>query len=121
MAGKHATVDDYIKSFPEDVQVVLERIRQTILDVVPTAGETIKYDMPTMTLDGKSLVHFAGWKHHVSIYPMASGDAAFERDMASYAGDKGTVKFPLREPIPYDLVARLVALLAERHTSAADE
>ena len=121
MAGRHATVDDYIKSFPEDVQIVLEKVRQTILDVVPTAGETIKYDMPTMTLDGKSLVHFAAWKNHISLYPMATGDAAFEREMEPYAGDKGTVKFPLREPIRYDLIERLVTLLAKRHTSRPDE
>ena len=89
--------------------------------MVPTAGETIKYDMPTMTLDGTSLVHFAAWKHHISLYPMFYGDPAFEQDMAPYAGDKGTVKFPLREPIRYDLIARLVELLVAARTSRADE
>jgi uncharacterized protein YdhG (YjbR/CyaY superfamily) len=121
MAGRHATVDDYISSFPADVQVVLEKVRQTVLKVAPTAAETIKYDMPTMTLDGKSLVHFAAWKHHISIYPMAPGDAAFERDMEPYAGDKGTVKFPLREPIRYDLIERLVTFLVQARSSGADE
>ncbi len=115
MARTPATVDDYISTYPNDVQVVLRELRRTIHAAVPGAGETIRYQMPTVTLDGRSLVHFAAWKNHVSVYPMATGDADLERDLAPYAGDKGTVRFPLGEPVPFDLVSRLVRrLVAQR-------
>jgi uncharacterized protein YdhG (YjbR/CyaY superfamily) len=108
------SVDDYIASFPEDVRIVLEQVRRTIRGVVPAAEETISYQMPTYKVDGRRLVYFAGWKQHVSVYPIP-GDEAFKREIAPYQSGKGTLKFPLSRPVPYDLVERLVAfLLAER-------
>lgn len=121
MAEQLATIDDYISSFPEDVQIVLDRVRRTIRNVVPEAGETISYKIPTITLDGKYLVYFAGWKHHISLYPLPTPDKALEQELAPYIAGKGTVKFPLREPIPYDLIERLVALLVKQRVGSSAE
>jgi uncharacterized protein YdhG (YjbR/CyaY superfamily) len=116
VAGQFATVDDYISSFPADVQVILEQVRRTIHHAVPGADETISYQIPTITLGGRYLVYFAGWKHHLSVYPVPAGDDAFERDIAPYRAGRGTVKFPYRKPVPYDLIGRLVGLLVHnRH------
>jgi uncharacterized protein YdhG (YjbR/CyaY superfamily) len=114
VADKFATVDDYINSFPEEVQTVLEQVRQTIHSAAPGAGETISYQIPTITLDDKYLVYFAGWKHHVSLYPRPDVDAALEQELAPYRSGKGTVRFPLGEPIPHDLIRKLVALLVQQ-------
>jgi uncharacterized protein YdhG (YjbR/CyaY superfamily) len=116
MAERFDTVEEYIGSFPEDVQAVLREVRRRIRSVVPDAGETISYQIPTMTLGGKNLVSFAGWKNHISMYPVPDTDGAFGRELAPYLAGKGTVRFPLREPIPDGLVERLVTLLArQRH------
>ena len=114
MAAQFATVDDYIGSFPQDVQDVLQRIRSTIRNVVPDAGEKISYNIPTITVDGRYLVYFAGWKNHVSVYPVPIGDEAFEQEIAPYQEAKGTLKFPLRKPIPYDLIERVAIRLLEQ-------
>ncbi|WP_406237579.1 iron chaperone [Nocardia sp. NBC_01009] len=114
MATKPANIDAYIASFPADVATVLEEIRRTIAGVLPDATEAIAYDIPTFKLNRHNVVHFAGWKQHVSLYPIPDGDAAFEREVEPYRAGRGTVKFPLGKPIPYDLVARIAAMLAER-------
>jgi uncharacterized protein YdhG (YjbR/CyaY superfamily) len=107
---KFASVDDYIGSFPADVQVVLEQVRRTILDAVPAAGETISYQIPTITLDGAPLLYFAGWKRHISLYPAPAGDKAFERQLQPYRSARSTLKFPLSRPIPYALIEHVVKL-----------
>jgi uncharacterized protein YdhG (YjbR/CyaY superfamily) len=117
--GRLATVDDYIASFPDEVQVALEEVRRTIRTVVPSAGETISYRIPSITLDGAHLVYFAAWKHHISVYPVPAGDEAFEREIAPYRASKGTVRFPLGKPVPCDLVERLVALLVNQRAGGA--
>lgn len=109
-----ASVDEYIGSFPADVQAILEEVRRTIRNAVPTAGETISYHIPTITLNSTSLLYFAGWKHHISLYPAPMGDEAFEQALAPYRSAKSTVKFPLSKPIPYDLIERVVALHVEQ-------
>lgn len=114
MAAQFATVDDYIASFPQDVQEVLRRIRSTIHNVVPDAGEKIAYNIPTITVDGRYLVYFAGWKNHVSVYPVPIGDEALEQEVAPYQDAKGTLKFPLQKPIPYDLIERVAIRLLEQ-------
>ncbi|WP_344214521.1 iron chaperone [Kribbella sancticallisti] len=109
------SVDEYIASFPEDVQEILQRVRQTIRAVVPDAGEKISYQMPTFTLDGKNLVHFSGWKKHISIYPIPPLDDVPAKEIEPYKSGEGTLKFPLNKPIPYDLIGRLAeAFLASR-------
>jgi uncharacterized protein YdhG (YjbR/CyaY superfamily) len=114
MAGQLQTIDQYISSFPDDVRVVLEAVRRSIRKVVPAAGETISYRIPAMTLDGRHLVYFAAWKHHISLYPVPAADEALRQELAPYLASKGTVRFPLREPIPYGLIERLVALLVQQ-------
>lgn len=111
---KFASVDDYIASFPPDVQPLLQQVRQAILAVVPAAGETISYQIPTVTLGGKAILYFAGWKHHISLYPAPRGDDAFERQLAPYRSEKSTLKFPLSKPVPYDLIGQVARLAAAR-------
>ncbi|MFI6681779.1 iron chaperone [Kribbella sp. NPDC050470] len=113
--NKFANVDEYIASFPRDVQEVLEEVRRTIRSVVPDAGEKISYQMPTVTVDGKALMYFGGWKGHVSVYPIPPVDDELAARIAPYRSGKGTLKFPLKEPIPYDVIARLTeAFVAAR-------
>lgn len=103
-----ATIDDYIRRFPPDVQAILEQMRQTIHHIAPDATETMSYGMPTFDRSGKHLVFFAGWKHHVSLYPLPAGDEALQRDMAQYKRARGSIQFPLDRPIPYPLIERIV-------------
>jgi len=118
VANQFANIDDYISSFPEGVQTILEEVRRIIRNVVPAAEETISYQMPTITLNGRHLVYFAAWKHHISLYPIPRGDEAFEQELAPYRASKGTARFPLRKPIPYDLIERLVALLVKQRVDS---
>jgi len=98
--------DEYIKTFPKDVQTILEKIRQTIKRAVPEAQETISYQIPTFKLKGSSLVHFAAFRKHIGLYPPAPKE--FKKELSSYEGPKGNLKFPIDKPIPYDLVRRIV-------------
>ncbi len=103
------TIDGYIKSFPKDVQPILEKMRRTIKKTAPGAVEAISYQMPTFKLNGKNLVHFAGYKNHIGFYPVPSSIAAFKKELSIYKQGKGSVQFPLDQPIPYDLVEKIVA------------
>lgn len=114
MTEPPATVGEYIASFPDDVQPILQEVRRRIRAVVPGASETISYRVPAMTLNGRHLVYFAGWKRHISLYPVPDADEALARELAPYLAGRGTVRFPLDAPIPYDLIERLVALLAQQ-------
>jgi uncharacterized protein YdhG (YjbR/CyaY superfamily) len=121
LSKQFATIDDYIGSFPEDVQVVLEEVRRTVRRAAPGAGETISYQIPTITVNGKYLVSFAAWKHHVGLYPVPTADEAFEQELAPYRAAKATVRFPLREPIPYELIERLVAYRVKQRLESREE
>jgi uncharacterized protein YdhG (YjbR/CyaY superfamily) len=105
------TIDDYIASFPAETQVVLERVMQIIRHAAPEATETISYGMPTFDLNGKHLVFFAGWKQHISLYPLPAGDEAFQQELARYKRARGSIQFPLNKPIPHDLVEQIATLL----------
>jgi uncharacterized protein YdhG (YjbR/CyaY superfamily) len=105
------TIDEYISTFPVDIQAILEKVRQAIQKEAPEAAETISYGIPTFNLNGKHLVFFAGWKHHISLYPIPAGGEAFQQKMSQYKRAKGTIQFPLDNPIPYDLVEEIVTLL----------
>ncbi len=110
-----ATIDAYIAEFPPEVQERLSAIRQIVHEVVPEATETISYAIPTFDLGGKHLVHFAGYARHVGFYPGGYGFAGFEDEIAGYKQGKGSVQFPLSEPLPVDLIRRIVeARVAER-------
>jgi uncharacterized protein YdhG (YjbR/CyaY superfamily) len=112
MAGKRKTprdVDEYICGFEPEVRAVLERIRATIRRAAPAAEEIISYQMPAFT-QGGVLVYYAAFRNHVGLYPPVRGDAALEKAVSRYAGPKGNLKFPLDEPVPYPLIARIVKL-----------
>ncbi len=109
------TVDDYISTFPEDIQAILEKVRQSIQKAAPDAVETISYGIPTFNLNGKHVVFFAGWKHHISLYPLPAGDEAFQQQIVHYKRAKGTLQFPLDKPLPYDLVEKIVTLLLKEN------
>jgi len=103
-------IDEYIASFPREVQDILQKIRKTIEAVAPDAQETIKYRMPTFTLKG-NLVYFAAFKKHIGFYPpVSSGSAKFKKEVAAYEGPKRSLIFPLDKPIPYDLIRQIVEL-----------
>ena len=108
MVKQFKTMDEYIKTFPEDVQSILEKMRKTIRKAAPEAVEAISYQMPTFKIDGKNLVHFAAQKNHIGFYPTPSGTEAFKKELSRYKGAKGSVQFPIEEPIPYDLVKKIV-------------
>lgn len=114
MVSRFDTVDDYIDALPEHVQPIVQRIRATIRDVVPGVGETISYSMPTFTLDGLPLVHVAVWKKHIGLYPLPELAGPLADEVAPYRGAKDAMHLSLREPIPYELVGRVVRVLAER-------
>ncbi len=105
------TIDEYIGKFPEDTRAILEKVRHTIQKASPEATETISYGIPTFNLNGKHLIFFAGWKHHISLYPIPAGDESFRQKISQYKSGKGTIQFILDKPIPYDLVEEIVTLL----------
>lgn len=102
------SMDDYIGTFPEPVQKTLEELRATIKAATPGAEEKISYNIPTFTLNGTYLVYFAGWKKHIAIYPIPSGNEAFNKELAQYMDGKGTLRFPIDKPLPLKLITRIV-------------
>src|ERR1700722_8042980 len=115
---KAKDIDGYISQFPADVQVILEKVRKTIQQAAPEAKETISYMMPAFKQHG-ILVYFAAWAKHIGLYPPISGDKTREKAIARYAGPKGNLQFPLDEPIPYDLIERIVNLRVKQDTAKA--
>ena len=113
------TIDEYIAAFPNDVQDILEKIRMTIRKAAPEAEETISYQMPTFTLKGHYLVYFAAFKKHIGFYPAPIGNAEFEQELSVYGAGKGTVKFPLDQPIPFDLISKIVKFRAKENLERA--
>jgi uncharacterized protein YdhG (YjbR/CyaY superfamily) len=109
VAARFATIDDYIASFPREVGTILHQVRRAIRRAAPGTAETISYGIPTVTLDGRHVIYYAGWKRHVSIYPIPDGDVTLQKDMGPYKHAKGTLRFPLNQPIPYGLIERVVA------------
>jgi len=101
------TIDEYISGFPEDIQTLLQQIRVTIREAAPEAEEAIKYAMPTFVLNG-NLVHFAAFKNHIGFYPVPSGIEAFKKELSVYKGAKGSVQFPLDQPMPLELITQIV-------------
>jgi len=102
------SIDEYIAACPEQTHSLLQKIRETIKAVAPKAREKISYQIACFELNGKNLVHFAGWKSHVSMYPTPEGSDAFNKAIAKYAGGKGTTKFPLDKPLPLKLIRQIV-------------
>ena len=111
-------IDEYIGGFPTDVREILEQIRTTIKRAAPDAAETIKYGMPTFTLEG-NLVHFAAFKKHIGFFPPTKGDAEFKNEASVYEGEKGSLRFPLDAPIPYGLIGKVVKLRVKENLERA--
>lgn len=112
MAEHHGTIDDYIASQPAEIQPILQEVRRRFHEAVPGAGEMISYGIPTITLDGHYVVYFAGWKHHLSVYPVPHGDEVLRAEMDPFLTGKGTLKFPLGKPVPYEMIEKVAARLA---------
>ena len=110
-----ADIDQYISTFPDDVQKILNELRTLIKEEAPKASEKISYQMPTFFLNG-NLIHFAGYKKHIGIYPTPSGIDAFREELDAYKNAKGSVQFPLDKPMPWDLIRRIVRFRVEENT-----
>jgi uncharacterized protein YdhG (YjbR/CyaY superfamily) len=109
------TVDKYIKSFPASVQVLLEQIRATIKENAPDAAESFAYQMPAYKINGKPLVYFAAFKNHIGFYATPTGHSEFTKELSMYKQGKGSVQFPVDEPIPFDLIGRIVRFRAKEN------
>ncbi len=112
------TIDEYIASYPRDVQAILRKVRETIRKAAPEAQETIKYRMPTFMLNG-NLVYFAGFKNHVGFYPIPSGIEKFKKELSVYKQGRGSVQFPLDKPMPYGLITRIVKFRVKENLAKA--
>lgn len=106
-------VDEYISTFPKSTQKVLEQVRKTIKNAAPASEEIISYAMPAYKLNGKPLVYFAGYENHVGLYAAPLGHVAFKKELSKYKQGKGSVQFPLNEPMPLDLITRIVKFRAQ--------
>ena len=115
------SIDEYIATFPKDVQKILEELRATIKAAAPDAEETISYNIPTFTLHGTYLIYFAGWKNHISMYPIPSGTKAFNKKVSQYVEGKGTLKFPLDKPLPLKLITKIVKLRVAENRKRTDQ
>jgi uncharacterized protein YdhG (YjbR/CyaY superfamily) len=111
------SIDQYIAAAPAAIRPVLTRIRATIRKAAPQAEERISYRMPAYRLNGE-LVYFAAFKHHIGLYPPVRGDAKLEQAVKAYANEKGNLRFPLDEPIPYELIARIVKQRVKQNAQA---
>lgn len=114
-------IDEYISGFPGDIQEVLQKIRTTIKKAAPGAVERISYKMPAFNLNGQYLIYFAAYNKHIGMYPVPTGDTDFNQEIAAYQSGKGTLQFPLNQPIPYKLITKVVKLRAKENLERAKE
>ncbi|MDF2593535.1 MAG: hypothetical protein K0S75_3001 [Clostridia bacterium] len=115
----YGTIDEYIAQFPIEVQEKLNALRKVIKESAPAATEKISYQMPTFALHG-NLVHFAAYKNHIGFYPAPSGIEMFKDELSQYKGAKGSVQFPIDEPMPYELISRIVKFRVEDNIKQAE-
>jgi uncharacterized protein YdhG (YjbR/CyaY superfamily) len=113
------SIDEYIAGFPPETQKALEEVRALIKASAPDATERISYAIPTFDLNGRHLVHFAGYEKHIGFYPTASGIAAFKEELRAYKSAKGSVRFPLGRPLPRELIRRIVAFRVDESAGRA--
>jgi uncharacterized protein YdhG (YjbR/CyaY superfamily) len=118
MQSTYATIDEYIAMFPVETQSILNELRAVIHASAPDAEEAIRYGMPTFRLKG-NLVHFAAFKSHYGFYPTSSGTEKFKPELSGYSSSKGTIRFPLDKPIPYDLIRKIVAFRVQENLERA--
>jgi uncharacterized protein YdhG (YjbR/CyaY superfamily) len=119
VVARFDSVDSYIASFPTDVQLKLESARQAIRGAVPGSEEAISYDMPAFRLHGHYYLGLAGWKRHISIYPIPDADIELDRELTPHKSGRGTLKFPLSKPLPLELVGKIAARLAAQRADSS--
>lgn len=113
------TIDQYIDACPnKEAQEILKKVRQKIHESAPEAKEKVSYGIPTFTLNGKNFIHFGGYEKHIGLYPGSIGVTNFENDLKDYDTSKGTIRFPLDKPIPYDLIAKISKYCAQNASSS---
>jgi len=115
------SIDEYIASFPDDVQKIMGKLRSTIKVAAPDAEEKISYNMPTFTLNGTYLVYFATWKTHIAFYGAPRGNADFKEDLSVYESGQGTLKFPLDKPLPLKLITKIVKFRVAENLKRTDK
>ncbi|MDH6371892.1 hypothetical protein CA600_03035 [Paenibacillus sp. VTT E-133280] len=122
MEGKitYESIDDYISKFPLELQEILNTIRKVIKEAAPDAKEKISYQMPTFALHG-NLVHFAAFKNHIGFYPTPNGIEAFREELSVYKGAKGSIQFPLNQPMPYELISKIVKFRVAENIKKAED
>jgi uncharacterized protein YdhG (YjbR/CyaY superfamily) len=113
----YQSIDEYIGTFPDDIQSRLDSMRQIIKSVIPGAIETISYQIPTFKINNKNIVHFSAYKKHIGLYPGSSAIEHFKEELSQYKWSKGTVQFPLDNPIPSELVKKIVIFRARENQS----
>ncbi len=113
------SIDEYVATFPKDIQKILEELRATIKAAAPDAEEKISYQMPTFALKG-NLVHFAAWKKHIGFYPTSSGTQAFKQELSIFEGAKGSVQFPVDKPLPLELISKIVKFRVAENLKKAE-
>lgn len=117
MKNNITSVADYIASFPKDIQVILNDIRKTIVKKAPDAVESLSYGMPAYKTNGKPLVYFAAYKNHIGFYATPQGHTEFAKELSKYKSGKGSVQFPLDQPMPLDLIGRIVEFRVKENHS----
>ncbi|MHB8061138.1 MAG: iron chaperone [Ruminiclostridium sp.] len=114
-----ASIDEYISKFPPEIQEKLKTLRKVIKESAPDAEEKISYQMPTFVLHG-NLVHFAAFKNHIGFYPTPSAIEEFRHELSEYKGAKGSIRFPLEKPLPYELISKIVKLRVTENIKKAE-
>ena len=117
--AKAKDIDKYIGKFPKEIQMILEQIRATIKKAAPKAEETISYAIPTFTMNGKYLVYFAAFKNHIGFYATPTGHEEFKEELSYFKQGKGSVQFPLDQPMPLDLIAKIVRFRVKQNRQKA--
>jgi uncharacterized protein YdhG (YjbR/CyaY superfamily) len=122
MEGKvtYESIDDYISKFPPEIQEILSTIRKVIKEAAPEAKEKISYQMPTFAQHG-NLVHFAAFKNHIGFYPTPNGIDAFKEELSGYKGAKGSIQFPMDQPVPYELISKIVKYRVAENIKKAED
>lgn len=114
--SERSTVEEYILSYPADVQIILKQLQKIIREMIPNVEESIRYDMPTFSYNGKYIIYFAAWKKHISLYPFTEYMETVLKEADAYKiSGKGTIQFPLNEPLPEQLIKKIIDIrLKER-------
>lgn len=113
------SIDEYISQYPPEIQEKLETLRKVIKEAAPEATEKISYQMLTFVLHG-NLIHFAAFKNHIGLYPAPSGIVAFQHELSEYKGAKGSIRFPINEPLPYQLISKIVKFRVSENIKKAE-